>query len=84
MPSDKSLMASIARQVRSGELPDGDLSKMYAGCGDEDAVCDVCGFAIGPGQVLYEIIVDGHGEERTMTAHLRCHDLWRQALREAH
>lgn len=83
MGTDADLILKIIQQLRDGNLPDGSPLRMYGACGDEDAICDVCGLAIGPSQVLYEIVYDGDGTQCTLTAHLHCHELWRQALREA-
>lgn len=55
---------------------------MYAGCGDDDAICDACGLAIGSGQVVYEIVLDKDGREWPLIAYPRCHELWSQALRD--
>lgn len=83
MNHETDLIREIAREVQDGDLPGGRLSKMYAGCGDDDAVCDVCGLAIGTGQVLYELVLDKDGQEWPLIAHLRCHELWRRVLRDA-
>lgn len=83
MNREADLLREIAREVYDGDLPAGKLSRMYAGCGDDDAICDVCGLAIGSGQVLYELVLDKYGQEWPLIAHLRCHELWRQALRDA-
>lgn len=82
MQTDAEVIAKIVRQVRDGELPTGSLSTMPGGWGDEDAFCVVCGRSIGTSQVLYEIVYDEGGAKGTLTAHLHCHDLWRQALRK--
>jgi hypothetical protein len=82
MSHEADLLREIAREVQEGDLPGGRLSRMYAGCGDDDAICDVCGLAIGSGQVLYEIVLDKDGREWPLIAHPRCHELWSQALRD--
>lgn len=79
------LLRDIARQVRNGRVPDvGNLARMCSGSGDDDTICDVCGAPIGSAQVVYELMFDKDGEEQTLTAHLRCHELWLQTVRKAH
>jgi hypothetical protein len=83
MRRDAELLKDIARQVRNGRVPGiGNLSRVGSGSGDDETLCDVCGSAISSGQVVYELIFDKHGQERSMTAHLRCHELWLKTLRE--
>lgn len=83
MRREAELLLDIARQVRDGRVPGvGNLSRMCSRCGDDVTLCDVCGSAIGAGQVIHELIFDKHGQERGMTTHLRCHELWLKTLRE--
>jgi hypothetical protein len=85
MSREAELLMGIARQVRNGRVPEvGNLSRVFSGRGDDDTKCDVCGIAIDSSEVVYEFIFDRQGQEQSLTAHLRCHELWLQTVRQAH
>jgi hypothetical protein len=79
MKSEDTIRRLILDKLDSGELPSDECSKVLGGTSNGE-ICDACGEAVAPSQLVMECIGDHY--PRAVQFHVLCFYLWDAARRE--
>jgi hypothetical protein len=75
---DATLRRLARERIESGELSCERTARMWGSRGT-GVRCALCGLAIGPDDVEYEVELSAHSAPSTLQFHLACHAIWHGA-----
>jgi hypothetical protein len=79
MKSEEEIRRLIQQKLSTGELPSDECTKVLGGTSNGE-ICDACGEAVAPNQLVMECIGDHY--PKAVQFHVLCFYLWDAARRE--